>query len=70
MAITQDQRQRLREVREQRRKLRPSWKLSTRQKDELLLCYLDGMSVADLATRFGIRRQTVAYHLDRAAVEA
>ena len=37
------------------------------QREDLIDRYVAGESVGELARRFGIRRQTVAYHLDRAA---
>ena len=67
MPITDDDRAKLKERREEARKLRPTWKLSAAQKEELVEGYIAGETVKELAGRFGVRRQTVFYHLDRAA---
>jgi len=67
MPLTEDEKAKLRERREDGRKMRPAWKLSAQQKHDLVMGYLCGKTVAELAGRFGIARQTVLYHLDRAA---
>jgi transposase-like protein len=67
MPLTEDEKARLRERREQGRKMKPAWKLSAVEKEQLVDGYLEGETVKALAGRFGIARQTVLYHLDRAA---
>ena len=47
--------------------MKPAWKLSAAEKEQLVDGYLEGETVKALAGRFGIARQTVLYHLDRAA---
>lgn len=42
-------------------------KLTEYQREQLVRCFIDGWSTVKLATHYGIRRQTVDYHLRRAA---
>ena len=41
-------------------------KLTEDQRQEIVRLYSEGEQIGALARRFGVRRQTVAYHLDKA----
>ena len=68
MALTEEERATIRARREaDRERYRPG-KLSEEQRREMVHRYCEGERIGELARRFGVRRQTVSYHLDKALV--
>jgi transposase-like protein len=67
MPLTEDEKAKLRELREEGRNTHPTWKLSAAEKEQLVHCYLKGETVKELAGRFGIARAAVYYHVDKAS---
>jgi transposase-like protein len=45
-------------------------KLTFEQRDELAKLRAEGMSISQLARRYGVNERAIAYHLDQAKQEA
>ena len=69
MALTEEGRALIRETRDRNREIYGPGKLSTEQREQLLDLYVDGVKISELAKRFGVTRQTIAYHIYKAADE-
>jgi len=67
MPLTEEEKSRVRAMRDKNRKRYHSWKLSAAQKEDLVRRFCAGEGVLDLARQFGIHPVTVTYHIDRAA---